>query len=93
MKITRLPMLLLAFMVSTDLSAQEIKSPEQYFGHVMGADRKLIDWSQITEYMRYIGERSDRVVMQELGKSTLGKPFLMMIIAHAKKVVELYQCP
>lgn len=89
MKITHLPALLLALLVSADLSAQEIQSPEQYFGHVMGADRKLIDWSQITKYMRYIDKLSDRVVLRQLGTSTLGKPFLMMIIAHEDNIANL----
>ncbi|MCH7576040.1 MAG: hypothetical protein IIA59_13095 [Candidatus Marinimicrobia bacterium] len=89
MKYSHFPVLLLAFLVTGDLDAQEIKSPEQYFGHVMGADRKLIDWTQITEYLRYLGERSDRVVVEDLGKSTLGKPFLLVIIAHSDNIASL----
>ncbi len=49
------------------LPAQDIKSPEAYFGHVMGADRQLIDWKQIVEYFRYLDERFDRILVEELG--------------------------
>ena len=89
MKNYRLFAAILTLLTFVDLSGQEIKSPEQYFGHVMGADSKLIDWSQITEYMRYLGKRSDRVVVEELGKSTLGKPFLLTIIAHKDNIANL----
>ncbi|MFB0517027.1 MAG: M14 metallopeptidase family protein [Candidatus Neomarinimicrobiota bacterium] len=64
----------------TPLWAQDIQSPEAYFGHVMGADRQLIDWKQIVEYFLYLGERSNRVLVEELGKSTMGKPFLLVTI-------------
>ena len=42
-------------------SAQQIPSPEQFFGHQMGADRQLARWDKLVEYYDMIGERSDRV--------------------------------
>ena len=64
------------------ISAQKkIPSPEEVFGFRMGADRKLIDWTQITAYFRTVDDASDRVIVEELGKSTLGRPFIMAIIS------------
>ena len=74
------------------LSAQsngQIKSPEAYFGHVMGADRRLIDWKQIVEYFRYLDEGSDRVLVEELGQTTMGKPFLLVTITAAEDMPRL----
>ncbi len=36
--------------LATSLSAQTPRSPEAYFGHVMGADRMLIDWKDRFAY-------------------------------------------
>jgi len=71
------------------LPAQDIKSPEAYFGHVMGADRQLIDWKQIADYFRYLDKRSDRVLVEELGQTTMGKPFLMVTITAVEDMPRL----
>ncbi len=71
------------------LPAQDIKSPEAYFGHVMGADRQLVDWKQIVEYFRYMDKRSDRILVEELGQTTMGKPFLMVTITAAEDMPRL----
>ena len=73
----------------SSLPAQDIKSPEAYFGHVMGADRQLIDWKQIVDYFHYLDGRSDRVLVEDLGQTTMGKPFLMVTITAAKDMPRL----
>lgn len=62
------------------LPAQQIPSPEEFFGHEMGADRKLVGWDRLVEYYRLIGEASDRVEVREVGQSTLGRPFLVLFV-------------
>ncbi len=72
------------------VSAQKkIPSPEEVFGFRMGADRKLIDWTQISSYFSMVDDASDRVVVQELGKTTLGKPFLMAIVSSEENIRNL----
>ncbi|UCH63759.1 MAG: hypothetical protein JSU77_04745 [Fidelibacterota bacterium] len=71
------------------LLAQGIKSPEAYFGHEMGADRELIDWKQIVEYFRYLDEGCNRVLVEELGQTTMGKPFLLVTITAAEDIPRL----
>lgn len=61
--------------------AQSIPSPERHFGHVIGADRKLVDWEGIVEYMQLVGARSERVNVRETGRTTLGRPFLVVEIS------------
>lgn len=65
----RLILPVLVLMVSgPDLPAQKsIPSPEETFGFRMGADKKLIDWTQIAGYFRTVDAASDRVVVEELG--------------------------
>lgn len=73
----------------TNIFSQNTKHPEQYFGHVMGADSKLIGWDQIVEYFKYLDARSDRMIVEEIGKTTLGKPFIMATFTAAKDMPNL----
>ncbi len=69
--------------------AQSIPSPERHFGHVIGADRKLVDWDGIVEYMRLVARGSDRVNVREVGETTLGRPFILVEIADAETLANL----
>ena len=64
----------------TNLYAQ-IRSPEEFLGFKVGADRKLADWKQIVDYFQTLNRASQRVLVQDLGQTTLGKPFLLAIIS------------
>ncbi len=67
---------------------QSIKSPAQWLGHPLGADRELADWDSIVAYSHHLSEQSDRVDVVELGRSTLGKPFIVVILGSAESVAE-----
>ena len=58
-----------------------IPSPAEFFGHEMGADRKLAPWDKLVEYYELIDERSDRVQVVHMGPSTLGEPFLSIFVS------------
>jgi hypothetical protein len=47
----------------------------------MGEDRKLLRWERIVEYMNLAAKASDRVRVQELGKSTNKNPFILVVIS------------
>ncbi|HEX9728109.1 MAG TPA: M14 metallopeptidase family protein [Gemmatimonadales bacterium] len=66
---------------ATTVVAQSIPSPEAHFGHAIGADRTLVGWDGIVEYMQLVGRRSDRVNAREVGTTTLGRPFLLLEIS------------
>ena len=67
------------------MSAQSIPSPEEFFGHKMGADRKLARWDKLVEYYDLLGERSDRLRVVHMGQSTLGNPFLALFISSPRE--------
>jgi hypothetical protein len=71
------------------LAQPVVPSPEQFFGFPMGAEKKLAAWDQIVEYFHLIDRGSDRVVVQELGKSTMGKPYIMAIVSAPETLKEL----
>ena len=66
-----------------------IPSPEQFFGFPMGAERQLAGWNGIVEYFQLIGRRSDRVLVQEIGKTTMGKPYIMAIVSTPDTIASL----
>ena len=72
-------------------AAQEIPipTPEDFFGHVMGADRRLARWDELVEYYRLIDEESDRVRVVEMGPSTLGNPFLSIFVSSPENLAGL----
>jgi hypothetical protein len=69
--------------------SQSIPSPERNFGHVIGADRTLVDWDGIVDYLQLVGSRSNRVNVREMGRTTLGRPFLLVEIASAATMANL----
>ncbi|HTQ54854.1 MAG TPA: M14 metallopeptidase family protein [Bryobacteraceae bacterium] len=58
-----------------------IPSPEAYFGRRMGADQMVLDWDKVVSYFRALAANSDRIQVDELGKSTEGRPFIAATIA------------
>ena len=66
-----------------------IPSPREVIGFTPGEDRKLAAWSQIVEYFRRLSGASDRVKLEELGKTTLGRPFMLAVISSPENLAKL----
>jgi len=58
------------------VAAAAAPTPESHFGHRMGEDRKLIPWDRTVAYFQALEKSSDRIVVRELGKTTMGRPFI-----------------
>jgi hypothetical protein len=58
----------------------DITTPEAFFGHPMGADKKLARWDAIVDYFELLDKESDRIRVVDLGPSTEGHPYLLVII-------------
>ena len=70
------------FLAPAPIGAQAaLPSPEQFAGHPIGADNKLVRWDRIVEYMKLAAQATDRVRLRELGKSTNGQPFIALEIS------------
>lgn len=94
MNLHRLPfhsilLLTLASALPVWADAQQIPAPEEFFGHAMGADRKLARWDRLVDYYDMIGERSDRVQVVHMGPTTLGNPFLSIFISSPENLANL----
>ena len=63
------------------LTAQSsITPPRSQFGFELGADYQLINYTQFADYWRKLDGESDRMVVQEIGKTSEGRPHLMAIV-------------
>ena len=72
------------FLAPAPVGAQAaLPTPEQFAGHPIGADNKLVRWDRIVEYMKLAAQTTDRVRLRELGKSTNGQPFIALEISAA----------
>ena len=66
-----------------------VPSPRDVIGFTPGDDRKLASWAQIVDYFKRLERASNRVKFQELGKTTLGRPFVLAIISSPANLANL----
>ncbi len=61
--------------------AQDVPSPEEYFGFEMGTAKMLARWDSIVAYFEVVAGGSDRILVDTLGESTLGNPFIVVTLS------------
>jgi Zinc carboxypeptidase len=90
MKIKLSAVIFLLSFTSIPADAQRaLKSPREFFGFEMGADRKLANWPEILQYFQELAESSDRVDLAQLGKTTLGKSFIALVVSAPENLQRL----
>ncbi|MGQ0640916.1 MAG: M14 family metallopeptidase [Gemmatimonadaceae bacterium] len=57
-----------------------ITSPKDHFGFNMGDDYRLANYTEFVQYWKKIDAESDRMVVEEIGKTAEGRPQLMAIV-------------
>jgi len=58
----------------------EIPTPAKTFGHQVGADYKLIPYPEVLSYLETVAAASDRVSIEDAGRSTLDNPMKVVIL-------------
>ncbi len=66
-----------------------IPTPRSVLGFDPGDDRKLVEWPVLLRYFQALAKASDRVDYRELGKTTLGAPFIALAISSAQNLRRL----
>lgn len=87
--VSRLLGLLFVIFLSANIFAQNVPTPRSFLGFEPADDKKVADWSQITEYFSKLDKASPRVTVQEFGKSTLGKPMIVAYISSSQNILQL----
>ena len=66
-----------------------IPTPVGILGWEPGTDRKLPSWQQVTEYFHALDAASPNVQVRTLGKTTLGRPFIVAFISDSANLANL----
>jgi hypothetical protein len=70
-------------------SSSTIPSPRSVLGFNPGDDRTIADWKQIADYFTRLDKASDRVQLQTLQKSTLGRTMFVAFISAPENIRSL----
>jgi len=78
-------------LVAVPVAAQKSALPsfEQMYGYKPGTDRKLVSWKEVTGFLTALDKASPRVQLHTLGKTVLGRPFLVSFISDSGTLVNL----
>jgi hypothetical protein len=80
----------IALALATFVQAQSgITSPQAHFGFELAADGTFAMWDQEVDYYEKLAKESDRIDLQVLGKSTLGRPFILLTISSPQNLAKL----
>lgn len=66
-----------------------VTPPEKFFKFQLGSDRNIADWGKIVEYFKLLEKQSGRIKVVEMGSSTEGRPFLLVIISSESNLRDL----
>ncbi|HXF42847.1 MAG TPA: M14 family metallopeptidase [Pyrinomonadaceae bacterium] len=66
-----------------------VPEPKEIIGFTPGEDYRLASWSQVVDYFKALDAASDRVLFREIGKTTLGAPFVYAIISSPQNLNRL----
>ncbi len=68
------------FLILQSGAGAGVPAPEEAFGHPVGADRQLISYPDILDYLETVAAASDRVSIEVAGTSTLGNPMEIVVL-------------
>src|SRR5256885_17144738 len=69
----------------------KITSPKEQFGHDIGDDYFLVNYTQYVEYLQKMDKESDRMTVMEIGKTEEGRSELTAIITSPENHKKLAQ--
>lgn len=70
-------------------AAAQIPAPKDSLGFTPGDDRKLASWASIVDYFKKLDAASDRVMFEEIGKTTMGAPLVYATISSPENLKNL----
>lgn len=72
-------------------TAQDLKpvSPETYFGFTPGSDRNLFSYDPLISYLRELEKVSDRIKLEQIGFSPMGKPMYIAFLSSEENIGKL----
>lgn len=86
---TLLTLVLTAVLAGPAWAQHRVTTPEEFFGHQIGADYVLPNYTQFHEYMIKLANESDRMVLDTIGLTSEGRPQVMGIISSPENIRNL----
>ncbi|MGE3465499.1 MAG: M14 family zinc carboxypeptidase [Pyrinomonadaceae bacterium] len=77
------------FFLCTIAVAAQVPSPKDTLGFTPGDDRKLASWAQVVDYFKKLDAASDRMIFEEIGKTTMGAPFVYATVSSPNNLKDL----
>ncbi len=74
---------------STTTTSISVPSPRSVLGFTPGDERKVADWTQIRDYFARLDRASNRVKVETIGETTLGRPLVVAFISAPENIREL----
>jgi len=71
------------------LNAQNLQTPEQFFGFKPGADRMLFTYEKLIDYLKMADKNSDKLKLVEIGTSPMGKPIYIAFFSSKENIANL----
>lgn len=75
--------------VAAPATASRITSPQEAFGHAVGADYHLVNYTQWEAYLKTLASQSDRMKLVEIGKSSEGRTQYIAIVSTPQNLANL----
>ena len=86
----RCSIVIVALAIAAPLTAQSrVTSPEDFFGHEVGADYLLFNYERMHEYVIQLTNESDRMVLDTIGYTEEGRPQFQAIITSPRNHANL----
>jgi hypothetical protein len=76
-------------LLRTFAQSRTVPAPADVLGFTPGDDRKLAGWARVVEYFQKLAASSDRVKFEEIGRSTMGAPFVYATISAPENLKRL----
>jgi hypothetical protein len=87
--VTRWSTALLLAAVPFTAEAQQRTTPEQFFGHKIGADYELPNYTKLHQWFATVARESDRVSLDTIGRTEEGRPQIMAIVTSPENHTKL----
>ncbi len=87
MRFARTMLVLLALAA---VAPSQVTAPERFFGFQLGADRKIARWDKMVDYYQLLEKQGGgKLKVVNMGPSTQGNPFLLVVISSPKNLANL----
>ncbi|MGH9328897.1 MAG: M14 family zinc carboxypeptidase, partial [Vicinamibacterales bacterium] len=83
------PAALMAATLASSPARAQVQTPQQFFGFLIGTDGELARYPKVLEYLQHLAKTTSRLKYEELGKTTMGHPYVLATISAPENLARL----